>query len=426
MKKTTKLSAVSLLVVFAASMFTGCDSFGGGKKSNDAIIEACEAVCEAVKSNNYKKFTKLISEDEAEEDALEELEVYCEDHGEFSEFVEAVLDGIEYEIDEKSISEKKDTTSVTVEFTYIDVDEFNKGGPYDDEDDILDAIEDCDTTSEEYTFQFINDDDEWLLVNVEEVNEIYSVLNDIEIDISGSSTVEVDPTGNTGEVQVGDITCEWFFVDDDGNYVNAQYIDCDLMYSGNDVTWECSYNGSVVASGMGTDAWVFAYACEGISLVNGDYLPEGDYTITFYENNKKIFEATTPVYVDESLKEETDLGEGNPWDNYGYEYSFNSEELQKMADELSAEGWLIIQEDENALEGTKASEGFMATGPDLVSFMLVYESDTPDEVFDSLLGDIAGSPNVQTADGVTTIDVDGFTYYVTINGNIVILSSSMP
>ncbi|SEW23336.1 hypothetical protein SAMN05216413_1735 [Ruminococcaceae bacterium KH2T8] len=164
-----KITCVVLAGVLAAQA-AGCAKSHTEKEINELAVEYCNAVvCLDVDA--------MIELSEDLEDRRSDLEreltirkgdVYTE---ESAQFVSAIADTLDYEIDKDSVSvnEKKGTAEVTVTFEYCDYEELIDDVDITDIDQLTDAVSDAQKTKTDVTIEFSETDDGWKVTDTEEV-----------------------------------------------------------------------------------------------------------------------------------------------------------------------------------------------------------------------------------------------------------------
>ena len=151
MKKTI---SIVLVLTMAASLF-GCSAFqtDSKKKSKkgdfdeDEIVEVAENFAKAIKKADADSFEDLSSDKKAA-DVFDELVVGSDYDSDAKDIIGAVLDSMEYAVDEDSVDGDEDGAEVTVTFTMADYKKILKNGEFYDADDMVDAIEDSDKTTD--------------------------------------------------------------------------------------------------------------------------------------------------------------------------------------------------------------------------------------------------------------------------------------
>lgn len=169
MKNTKKLVA---LFVAASMVFSlaACSDKGGSKKDKKdkgddettAVVDAAEAYTKALKNMDSSKLEKLSTE--IDDEFISDMEEAMS--GDESDIFSAIMDKVEFEIDEESAEVKKKAASIDVEYTYCDLSKISISSP----DEFEDAIDDCDDTkSGKFTIEFEIDDDDYLVSNSDDI-----------------------------------------------------------------------------------------------------------------------------------------------------------------------------------------------------------------------------------------------------------------
>ncbi|MBR5357961.1 MAG: hypothetical protein IK128_01960 [Clostridiales bacterium] len=283
MKDKTRLIAAAI----AAAMALTCASCsllpGGGAKKED-IVDAADTFAKALVSCDTDKIVKLTNEDK-KSDTVEELEAHLNGllySVEQDQIAEAVADTLEYEIDEDSVEIKKDEASVDVTFTMVDYEAALGDGEFADADEAVNAIKDCDDTTEvEVTFEFAKEDDEWLISNLGD--KAYSKLYGFYgLDVSFMPDLEELIADEFIAADYGYLYMTVTFSEDITDYVDGitydVFLDGELVYgdqepySDNEQIW-----GSMSVDGP---------------------LENGKYTVVFYYNGIEF--ASDSIDVDNS------------------------------------------------------------------------------------------------------------------------------
>ena len=235
MKTFTSSAAAAAL---AGAMALTCASCGllpiGGAKTED-IVDAADDFAKALASCDAGKIAKLTNE-EKDSDIVEDLEAFLdgEDYtDEQKAIADAVAGTIEYEIDEDSVEIKKDEASVDVTFTMVDY-EAALEGKFKNVDEAVDAIKDCDDTTEvEITFEFEQDGDEWLISNLGDkaYGKFYGFYG---LDVDFAPVFEIEDSSIYGEYNY--IYTVVTFTEDISDYADGftfdVFLDGGLYYSG--------------------------------------------------------------------------------------------------------------------------------------------------------------------------------------------------
>lgn len=201
LKKMTIATVLTLSMLISA---TGCDSIIPGSKSSQQVKEETETFIDVLQSVSPKKMRYYISDD----DLIDEIELIS-DNDEVKDFVTAILKTVEFKINDNSIKTSKDSASVKVTYTYVDISEAD----FDDLDELLDYIDDCiddeDVENGKFTLEFDIDDGEYFVVNGDEiVEDIFDeVLGDLFSNYSELKTnLENVSTGSNDGITFRDCT----------------------------------------------------------------------------------------------------------------------------------------------------------------------------------------------------------------------------
>lgn len=436
MKNAKKVIAVLVAAAMVCSLAACSDSSSSkGKKDKkdkkgadtEAVVDAAEAYTKALKSMDSSKLKKLSTEIDEEfisdmEDAASEDDVKA--------LFEAMLDKVEFEIDEDSADVDDDEASIKVEYTYCDISDFEVV----DLDDFIDQIEDCDETkSGKFTLKFDVDDDEYLVSNADDVCETF--YGDV---VSFDSSIM---SAGSGEVAVGDdeidFSTEWIFsvfadsytigsTEDicftisNYDYPTLEGVDCvfELTDENDKVLYTEYYtfenNGyyyiTVSPSDIGATEFAPGEYTGTASLVDYDFY---DYDYLEVEDSSSTVGGTTGTaatgasYVD-----------GNTYYNetYGLKFDF-SEDLQTIDPAMLG----------GALDGEDFSVDFICTSADQTSFIgftmcgVVDGADqlTLEQLAEAMGANGADNTEVVTIDGMDFIyfTAEGYVYYMTLDGS---------
>lgn len=297
-------------LVLSASMLmslTAC-----GDKAKDQVIEAAGSVVDALTSKKAKNYTGLLNEDAKKyKDHVEAMEFFFEFLSEDipdAQICNAILDSIEYEVDEKSVdaSTKAASGSVDVIFTYADANKIAK-----DEDNITDvdtfvsAIKKAkETTEKTVTMEFELVDDEWLLSNFSAIEKF---IEGMEVDVTFSAPIE----------DMIDVV-EWWCLDEEDTktYIDTSYIELDMIMKDEyydvyiDYYFTVNYNGGLIyTSDVETDYGYmyceYSNSNEGCPVGDdGWYMADGTYEISIYDaNTDKVVASDTCTVVYNSVVE---------------------------------------------------------------------------------------------------------------------------
>ncbi len=186
MKVFTKRVTCLVLALTMAGSMAACKKSG---KKTEGLVTAASGVMDALISRNTKKLDKT---GEFSENAMVTVSSMKD-----SEAVSAVMKKASYEVDEESIKESKKSTSVKVAVTLPDyeaaLDEAD--GSMSDFIDAIDEMDKDETTKINLTLKFEGEDDEYKLVNGDDVvNDLYGDKLSSVYAISIKGTVPTDTT----------------------------------------------------------------------------------------------------------------------------------------------------------------------------------------------------------------------------------------
>ena len=299
MKGTT--GKVIALAVAASMMFsvTGCFD-----KAKEQVTEAADAYADALSKVSTKKLKKL--SDDADESLIGNLEDGGSSvNADTAAVISAISGTLSYEVDEDSIegATKTGKGHADVVFTIADYEDIvSNPDDYDSAEDMIDAIEDADTTEMEIGLDFNLDGEDWLVTNFDDIYEDLYSYYDLELNF----------------VRLADYVSGgyWYYAEDqDGNYVNTSTIDLDIQYNSYDIDtsgvyYTVEFGGQVVyTSNPGTFEGYYRES-EGAVLDDNGFIPEGDYTIKFYgPGDEELLTGVAHVTVDLSETE----AEGGYW-----------------------------------------------------------------------------------------------------------------
>lgn len=290
MNKTVKKTTALVISASMLLSLTAC-----GDKAKDQVIEAAGSVAEALTSKKAKNYKGLLNEDAKKyDDHVETMDFFFEYLSEDiddAQIYSAIIDTIEYEVDEESAegSTKSAEGSVDVVFTYADAKKIAKNEDNTtDLDTFISAIKKAkDTTESTVTMEFELVDDEWLLTNFSDIEKF---LEGLEVDVEF-----------TKEVSYEDMISEtsWWYVDDEttNTYNDKSFIELDVYvadeYYGTEWSYyfTVSYNGEVIYTSDTEFSYGSAYCYYSIESANcptdenGWYMLPGTYEITLYDGN---------------------------------------------------------------------------------------------------------------------------------------------
>ena len=273
----------TILVASVLFSATGCAG-----KFNDSMTDSAEKVGKALITGNYKRVESCL--DDKNDDLQEAMEVVIEDEIN-CEASEIIMSTMTYEVDEDSIESdflgKEGTIDVT--FSIVDYESIlDDSIIFRDMEDFEATIEDCkDTIDTTITLEFEKQDGKPVIVNSDDLIELFSFKKEVEIILAGTLLDHIDGSGYfVGDemVDTHPYTDEYM----DTNRIEAVF---DLDELGTELEWEYSYEISM--SGF-------------ITLYDSDTMtkPEGSSTIDIvYEDYSVEYlqDATYVVYLyDES------------------------------------------------------------------------------------------------------------------------------
>ena len=292
-----KLVAAVLTCTMVASM-TACTGTKGG--NTDDIVDAADAFAKQVAALDGKKMLKLVEEiDEDKAEAIKNKLAMTDVEDDEAAVMQAIASTITYEIDEDSAEINKDSASCDVVFTVVDYADAI-GDLAGDSDDFISAIEACDETKDyTVTIEFVQDDDAWLVAEdtLEDLNGVYSFL-DYEFDFGAAGSDILDLVQRTS----------WWLSDND-NYENAEYIELDLWFTENpgvNVYYIVSKDGTDVYTSdvlsFSTSFFEAKYSSDEGAAMQGSYIAPGTYGIRIYTEGDDVLLAdeTTTVTVSDT------------------------------------------------------------------------------------------------------------------------------
>lgn len=301
-----RLTSAGLACIMALS-FASCGLFGADKK---AVTEAAENFAAALVKMDARKIGKLTDE-KKKSSTLEELDAFL-DKNSYSkdqyDFVEAVMDTVTYEVAADTVNVDGDKASATVVFTMVDYEDALKKGDFDDIDDVIDAVKDCeDQTEVEVELEFKKDGDSWLMSNLKKNKDIAELYECFTYDLGLKAPI-FD--------MVEDVDYYYY------TYPGSYYVALDVEFYVEDVseydgrmTADVYYEGDLIASDITASvysSWMW------VEYDEPDYynLDDGDYEIVLKCDGDEWISKTMTVtnYND---------GGSNPSSGY-YDSSFES------------------------------------------------------------------------------------------------------
>ena len=280
-----RLTSAGLAGIMALS-FASCGLFGADKK---AVTEAAENFAAALVKMDARKIGKLTDE-KKKSDTLAELDSFL-DKNSYSkdqyDFVEAVMDTVTYEVAADTVKVDGDKASATVVFTMVDYEDALKKGDFDDIDDVIDAVKDCeDQTEVEVELEFKKDGDSWLMSNLKKNKDIAELYECFTYDLGLKAPI-------FDMVEDVDYYCY--------TYSGSYYIDLDVEFYGVDVSeYDGRMTADVYCDGLlvASDLYVNVYSSWfWVEYTNYDYLDieAGEYDIVLKCDGDEWLTATEVV-----------------------------------------------------------------------------------------------------------------------------------
>lgn len=313
-----KLTSAGLAGIMALS-FASCGLFGADKK---AVTEAAENFAAALVKMDAKKIGKLTNE-KKNSNTLTEFAEFL-DKNSYSkdqyEFVEVVMDTVSYEVKADTVQVNGEDASATVVFTMVDYEKALKKGDFEDIDDVIDAVKDCeDQTEVEVELEFEKDGDNWLVSNLKKNKDIKDLYECLGYDL-GLKAPLFD--------MVEDVDYYCYI------YSGSYYIDLDVEFYGVDVS---EYDGRMTADVyrdgllVASDLYVNVYSSWfWFEYTNYDYLDieAGEYDIVLKCDGDEWLTATEVVTNYDS----TGYDSGSGYYDSSFEsivyYGYGSEEIE--------------------------------------------------------------------------------------------------
>lgn len=190
--KKLKKTMVLLITLAMVMSIASCDSIGNSKKSSknkadddyeEDVIALAEDFSGALQSLKADKVLKLCDEDYADDegDNLKEMLDFDSYDELKADILEKIADTITYEVDKKSVEVDDDEATIDVTFTMVDYTTVFSSNETYFLDSLKDSINSADTMDLTYTLECeMNDDDEWIVTNVDEV--VDGVFEFVEVD----------------------------------------------------------------------------------------------------------------------------------------------------------------------------------------------------------------------------------------------------
>ncbi|MCR5209884.1 MAG: hypothetical protein K6C99_06715 [Lachnospiraceae bacterium] len=214
MKKTGRIIAVLATATLITGSLSGCGLSMFAKKD---VVEAATNFAEAVTKADSSKIMKTAVEDDDAEEKLAEVlsdDNYSSDDA--VDFADAVLGTLEYEIDEDSFEADGKEASIDITFKIADYESL-EDEEFEDIDELIDAVEDCDKTEVKFTANLTKDGKEWLVSNPDDkkIIKMYDISG-FTLPIStvgGLYVAQIDLTDSI----VGDLAGSYTTIDFEGS-----------------------------------------------------------------------------------------------------------------------------------------------------------------------------------------------------------------
>ena len=274
-------------------------SFAACSKGNPAdVADTAEAFAKAVANLDSKKMFKVMEDiDDSKADKITaKLSMSgIEDSGE-RDLKKTIASTIKYELDEADVEfgKKGDTATSKIEFTMVDYEKVLDDESLTDIDAMKNAIESASKTKTyKVTLELVQDDDEWLVAedSLKSLDKLYAFL-DYEVTIAPKDFSEwIDHTS--------------WFLSDNGKYENTTKIELDIWFTDNpgiNVYYVVEKDGTEVyrsdLQSFSTSLYEASYDSSKNAQMSGDYIAEGNYTISVYtEKDVLITSDSTTVSV---------------------------------------------------------------------------------------------------------------------------------
>jgi len=367
-------------VAIAASMVLSVAGCLGGKAKSE-VIEAAESFAEAVKKGDPDKIIKLTTEKKDSEVAEGLKLLLAGDTDERSLFNEAVLKTFEAEVDESSVSVDGESAEADIIFSMVDYKTVIKD-EYEDIDELISAIEDCDDTIEvTFSAEFEADDDEWLVSNIDDKS--FGKVMDF-------ASAELPIAASSNFVDFLDYT-DWFFDDGDGVYSHYNsYIELDLWFTSDmyevdpsaSVYYEAYYEGSLVYTSdpvtVGGNSYIECIYgdSQGAELGDDGYMLPGEYEIIVYLEDGTVWTSDTcEVEEDTYASSTTTTSASSDIDNgdVGASGMFEFQDSDFEAKAIEAGWW--------DYEGTMVDDGVFASDTATIAFSIKVDPSETEEVY---------------------------------------------
>lgn len=315
MKKNSIKKVLSIILITAM-----CLSMAACSKTKDLsadVIDAADKVSSAIKNGDEEAFTALCADPDSQDSMF--FDYNSDDNDlENAPIMQAIADTVSYTVNEDSCEIDEDTASIDVDFSVVDFEavwdiEENRA----DMDTYIAALEACDETVDTtVTLEFSLEDEEWLLVNDNDVlNEVVTytdIVATFEFDLALCDCIEdCSVVGaengcllNAESVEI-DITPTEEGLEADWTYYYT--ISCTNNDSSPDIEFE-SYCSDVITD-YSTACIEIEIPSEFLILYNGYIV--GDYQVYVYDSEDNMiatvsFSATYsegPTFIEENFED---------------------------------------------------------------------------------------------------------------------------
>lgn len=310
MKLFKKLIAIAVSATMLMSL-ASCDQLsdlGKNSKKNkktsddeDEVIELVDNYSKALISSNGKKILKYSDSDFSEdhEDLADELDFVSSYDSDICDILIAISDTMEYTYQEDSLKIKKNEAEADVLITFADYKNFLEDDEASrDTNSFIDAVSTADVKHRDslmITIEMNRIDDEWVVVNSEDIIEDVFLFTEIDYTFL---TLDPETKANLSVVSSS------FF----NNLTNAEEIVVELAFTedsdeNHDVYYNVLFNGEEVYNSDlvdGDKALVYGKK-QNAELTNEGYLIPGDYEfIISNSDNIEIYSTYTLVETEEA------------------------------------------------------------------------------------------------------------------------------
>ncbi|MBR6880453.1 MAG: hypothetical protein IKN14_05170 [Clostridiales bacterium] len=401
------------------------------------VIDAASGFCGALSSGRSKKILKYVSED-----ADTDLASRIDERDDISEAViEKMLSTITFEIDEDSAEGDEDDEegSVDVVITMIDLDSDARDPEnYDNVGEFEDKLDRIDDTREyEYTLDLVLEDGKWVIDadSAEDViDDIWKYLEStsdlcIGLDEIMRETETVPSTSGTTEdndlpdpdsdlYDAADVLdgFMWYFdIDENGTFINTEYIDVALTFTCyydevdlSGVWYQVVSDGSVLYTSSKGEYEAFFCEYNGAPADAHGLIETGEYTFTFYNGEEELTSATAKVTLDISdkkLKDVIDL-------SFDEGFKYYDKDVEALAEQTGFFNY-DVEATTDFIEGNVFPEGY--SEPVELTALLkdgVKESDIPEMYYAFYKLDGTDYGDIDVAD-FEIFDVQGELYTYT-------------